>query len=104
MKIYSLRVLIGLDQLINTVLGGYPNETLSARAWRRGALEGDAAWKLFQEVVDAMFIPLHFDHCQGSYEHILAPTNSLGIYHPVPYSPIGKLPIDLPTEWPISDE
>jgi hypothetical protein len=33
-KIYILRVLIGLDQLANTLLGGFSDETISARCGR----------------------------------------------------------------------
>lgn len=32
---YWLRVLIALDQFANTVLGGWPDETLSSRAGRK---------------------------------------------------------------------
>lgn len=99
MRLYTLRVLIGLDQFVNTVLGGYPNETLSARAWRRGELEKNPHWKRFQRAIDVAFDPLHPNHCRGSYEHILAPTNTYGIYHPVNYTPVFTLPIDLPSVW-----
>ena len=32
---YYLRVLIALDQFANTILGGWPDETLSSRAGRK---------------------------------------------------------------------
>lgn len=32
MKRYAWNLLIALDQLANTVLGGYPDETISSRA------------------------------------------------------------------------
>ena len=31
---YLLRLLIALDQLANALIGGHPDETLSARAYR----------------------------------------------------------------------
>lgn len=31
---YGKRTLIAVDQLINTLLGGYPDETLSSRCYR----------------------------------------------------------------------
>ena len=30
---YLYRVSIAVDQLFNSILGGWPDETLSARAW-----------------------------------------------------------------------
>ena len=34
MKRYFLNILIAIDQLVNAVFFGYPDETLSARCWR----------------------------------------------------------------------
>jgi len=31
---YIFHVLIAIDQLLNTILGGYPDESISARCWR----------------------------------------------------------------------
>ncbi|HIX39750.1 MAG TPA: pseudouridine synthase, partial [Candidatus Desulfovibrio intestinigallinarum] len=31
---YARNILIAVDQLCNTVVGGWPDETLSSRAWR----------------------------------------------------------------------
>lgn len=58
------QVFIALDQLANTLLGGYADETLSARAWRRRLF--NKRWMVMQRVIDALF----FDpsHCQRSYE------------------------------------
>jgi hypothetical protein len=35
-----MNILIALDQLFNTFLGGYPDETISARAYRSGNVVG----------------------------------------------------------------
>ena len=35
MKWYRKQVVIALDQLLNTILGGWADEMLSARCWRR---------------------------------------------------------------------
>ena len=53
-----LQVLIALDQLANALLGGYADETLSARAhrqndWRRVVINGLFFWQV--------------DHCAESY-------------------------------------
>jgi hypothetical protein len=38
---YITRVLIGLDQFANTIIGGYPDETISARS---GRLKSKPTW------------------------------------------------------------
>ena len=40
---YGKRTLIAFDQLINTLLGGWPDETLSSRCYR-WARDGVRAW------------------------------------------------------------
>lgn len=39
---YVIKVLLGLDQFGNTIIGGAPDETISARA---GRLKNRAGWK-----------------------------------------------------------
>lgn len=41
MKKYLLNLLIGIDQLVNTILGGYPDETISSRIGKR-VVKGDS--------------------------------------------------------------
>lgn len=58
MKAWWLQVLIALDQLLNALLGGWADETLSARAhrqsdWRRGVINAIFCWQ--------------DDHCAQSY-------------------------------------
>jgi hypothetical protein len=57
-------ILIALDQLINAALGGWPDETLSSRAWR-WERDGGRAWP--RKTIDCLFF---FDprHCEKSYE------------------------------------
>lgn len=57
--------LIAFDQLINTMIGGYADETLSARAWRADR-DGKILGKIFRPTIDFLFF---FDpqHCFGSY-------------------------------------
>lgn len=62
---WFINILIGIDQLANTVLFGYPDETLSSRAWRteqKGLIFG----KFFRPIIDTL---LFFDknHCYGAY-------------------------------------
>lgn len=56
-------VFIAADQLINAILGGWPDETMSSRAWR-WELNGVRTWP--RKAVDGL---LFWDknHCQESY-------------------------------------
>ena len=67
MKQYLLNIAIALDQLINALRGGSPDETLSAAAWRteqKGRLLG----RIFRPLIDLLFLPLERDHCYKSFE------------------------------------
>lgn len=61
---YLKQVLIAFDQLINALLGGWADESLSAHAWRLH-LEGKRDWPY--QLIDTL---LFFDdnHCRESYE------------------------------------
>jgi hypothetical protein len=65
MKKRILQILIAFDQFLNTLLGGYADETLSARAWRTEQ-EGKFFGKFFRPLIDTI---LFFDsqHCYTSY-------------------------------------
>jgi hypothetical protein len=52
------QILIAFDQLINALLGGWADETLSSRAWR------ESAW--LAALIDALFW-FDKDHCFESY-------------------------------------
>lgn len=56
---YLKSVAIGIDQLLNTVLGGYPDETLSARSYRK-----QDAWYY---IINKIFF-WQKDHCRESWE------------------------------------
>lgn len=58
------QVLIAIDQLFNTLLGGWADETLSARSWR--LRETSKRWKVAHRVIDALFF-FEKDHCYNSY-------------------------------------
>jgi hypothetical protein len=62
---YVKQFLIAFDQLLNTLLGGYADETLSARAWRTEQ-DGKFFGKIFRPLIDTI---LFFDpqHCYTSY-------------------------------------
>ena len=59
------QVLIAFDQLFNALLGGWADETLSARAYR---LSGDSLrWYITMRVIDALFF-WQEAHCYASYD------------------------------------
>lgn len=67
MKQYLLNVAIAIDQVLNVLRGGSPDETLSAAAWRteqKGRLLG----RVFRPLIDLMFSPFEKNHCQKSFE------------------------------------
>ena len=55
--------LIAIDQLFNSVLGGYADETLSARAWR---MQEYSYWDIARKAIDLIFF-WEKDHCKESY-------------------------------------
>ena len=57
------QILIALDQLANTILAGYADETLSARAYR---LSRDRSRHWPRRVIDALFF-WDKNHCEKSY-------------------------------------
>jgi hypothetical protein len=65
MKTYLLNNVVALDQQINTLLGGSPDETLSARAYRTEQ-QGKTFGKFFRPAIDALFFFDH-DHCRNAY-------------------------------------
>ena len=57
------QVLVAVDQLVNTLLGGYADETLSARAHRR-RMRGKGG---VAKVIDCLFF-WQDEHCKSAYE------------------------------------
>ncbi len=59
----GFQILVALDQLVNTLIGGYADETLSSRAHRRRLRgKGGVAW-----VIDHIFF-WQDEHCKTAYE------------------------------------
>lgn len=59
------QVLIAIDQLANTVIGGWADETLSSRAWREKHKK--RRWKIMRHVIDVLFF-WQKEHCKSAYE------------------------------------
>ena len=57
-------IAIAQDQSANCVAGGWPDETLSARA-HRGACNAEGKWRKWQRRIDWIF---GFGHCEQAYD------------------------------------
>lgn len=64
---YVFNLLIAIDQLGNTLIGGYPDETISSRAGK-GALRGSVFWTFIAAFIDLLFLPFERDHCRKAIE------------------------------------
>lgn len=63
---YLLNIGIALDQLVNTVFKGYPDETLSSRTYRNACTYWYARWTM--KLLDFIFLPFGKAHCRRAYE------------------------------------
>lgn len=62
---WGKQVLVALDQLVNALFGGWADETLSSRCWRKRDKTG---WKQARMALDLVAALLgDVDHCRGSY-------------------------------------
>lgn len=69
-------VLVALDQLANAILGGYSDETLSARTYRLRAVQ---PYKALRPIIDGLFF-FQPAHCQSSYQAIVDRAHLPGEY------------------------
>ena len=71
MKNYIMSILISLSQLGNVILGGYPDESMSARAWRTSQ-KRKLPGLLLRPVIDGLFYAITWgrdrQHCRDAYE------------------------------------
>lgn len=61
---YIKNIMIAIDQLCNCIIGGTPDETISAKLWRMR--NKGRFWKYSQIFVDRLFW-FDSDHCEESY-------------------------------------
>jgi hypothetical protein len=69
MKQRILNILIAIDQLAWVVLTlgkGYPDETISAAAWRMEQ-QGKIAGRVLRPLIDLLFRPIERDHCYKAW-------------------------------------
>lgn len=62
---YGLSVAIAVDQLLNALLWGWPDETLSSRAYRMDGKKW--RWTIARRVIDGLFF-WQDEHCRQSFE------------------------------------
>lgn len=62
---YLINLATAISQLVNAMVGGHPDETLSARAWR-GHIEGNAFWSMLRLSLNSVFF-WQVDHCRSSF-------------------------------------
>jgi hypothetical protein len=74
---WFVQVFIAVDQLINALLRGWADESLSSRAWRMW-VRGRPFGRIFRPLIDALFIwqSGKMDHCQRAYENEMRRYNS----------------------------
>lgn len=63
---YLQHVGVSLTQLLNAMLGGWPDESVSSRMWRK-EMQGSERASLLRAAVDFLFFWQH-DHCRHAYE------------------------------------
>lgn len=81
---YIAKVSIGIDQLLNSILGGSPDETFSARCWRK---RNKRPWSFFRMIVDAIFF-WQYDtknggHCRQAWNSEIMRAQLPKSYRPV---------------------
>lgn len=76
-----LQLAIALDQVFNTLAGGWADETLSARAWR--CRHEGPAWRLAYRAINALFW-WQADHCRASHAAELLRRQLPAAYRPTP--------------------
>ena len=56
---------IAIDQLVNTICGGWADETISSVAWRKR--QEEKGWAILRRVIDTLFF-WQTNHCRSAYE------------------------------------
>lgn len=75
-KQYIKNVLIAIDQLVNTLLKGEPDETMSSRVYRNWIKHGYWYCGAAVKILDCVFGLLgDEEHCKNSYENELNRTH-----------------------------
>lgn len=65
-KEHVLQFLVAVDQVANTLIGGYADETMSARVYRNSHYYWYA--RAARSVLDFVFSPRKRDHCRRAFD------------------------------------
>lgn len=82
MPAYLSNIAISFDQLLNTFLGGSPDETLSARAHRM-RVKGHKHWKWTADAIDKLFF-WQSTHCLSAFNAEISRRQFPSSYQKVP--------------------
>ena len=63
---YLFQLLLATDQLINALIGGWADETLSSRAYRSSRKTGSWRWRICQGLINGLFF--NRTHCFEAFE------------------------------------
>lgn len=63
-RTYFHQLAIAFDQVLNALLAGWADETLSSRAWR---CRDRRKWQIIYRAIDAIFF-WQKGHCKNAYE------------------------------------
>lgn len=81
MKQYLLNIILGVDQLANCIIGGAPDETISARCWRH---KNQFGWKQLRWLLDNVLLRWDRDagktHCEMAFLNELNDVHKPSIY------------------------
>lgn len=74
LKKYGYHLAIALDQLLNALLGGAADETLSSRTYRGAVLSKNPKrkWKILYLLIETLFFWENGNHCQTAYKSELS--------------------------------
>lgn len=80
-KRYFWQLFIAFDQLINTLLGGWADETLSSRSYRMAEHTGHARWKIVRNTIDTIFALFgDYNHCENAFMNEYKRTHSPDLF------------------------
>lgn len=77
---WFVQVVIALDQMLNAILAGNADETLSARSWRMSdAVRPKHRWSIARKMIDGLFF-WDADHCYNAWQSEVTRQHMRGAY------------------------
>lgn len=67
---YARNIIVSLDQLANTIFGGTPDGTISARTGFNIIKRPHSRyWRIIRFIIDSAFSPVEENHCVEAYRY-----------------------------------